>query len=341
MLSFKITIKPSNRELVAESSETILDAALREGLALPNGCRNGTCGGCKGKVLEGSVDHGSYSPQALSEADLVAGMTLFCCAKPLSDVTIETRAIGATKNIVVKIMPCRVEKIDKPVPDVAILWLKLPAGERLQFLAGQYIEILLKDGKRRAFSLANAPHEEAFLQLHVRHVPGGAFTDILFGGMQEKAILRFEGPHGTFFLHEDSDKPMVLMATGTGFAPLKAILEHAFHSGLQRPMTLYWGARTPGDLYLLDLPRQWERQYANFKFVPVISDPQPDDGWQGRSGYVTHAVLDDFADLSGVQVYASGAPAMVMAARALFVEQRGLPQEAFFSDAFVFAGSAK
>lgn len=336
-MTFKITIKPSNHELAAEGAETILEAALREGYALPYGCRNGACGSCKGKVLEGSVDHGSYQAQALSEADRAAGLALFCCAKPLSDVIIEAREISAVKGLVAKIMPCRVEKFETPTPDVAILSLKLPASERLQFLAGQYIEILLKDGKRRAFSLANAPHDDALLQLHIRHVPGGAFTDFVFSEMREKAILRFEGPHGTFFLREDSDKPMVLVASGTGFAPLKSILEHAFHNRHQRAMTLYWGVRTPRDLYLADLPRQWEREYAHFKFVPVVSEPQAGDGWQGRTGFVHQAVLDDFADLSGVQVYACGAPPMVAAAHESFVGLRGLPDGEFFSDAFGFS----
>lgn len=337
-MTYKITIKPSNHELAAEGGETLLDAALREGYALPYGCRNGACGSCKGKVLEGKVDHGSYQEHALSVADKMAGLTLFCCAKPLSDVTIEAREISAAKDIAVKMMPCRVEKIEKPAPDVAILSLKLPASERLQFLAGQYIEFLLNDGKRRAFSMANAPHDDALLQLHIRHVPGGTFTGYVFGELREKAILRFQGPFGTFFLREDSDKPIVLVASGTGFAPIKSILEHAFHNRHQRAMTLYWGARTPHDLYLADLPRQWAREHANFNFVPVISEPPPGDGWQGRTGFVHQAVLDDFADLSGFQVYACGAPPMVAAAREGFTGTRGLPQEEFFSDAFSFAG---
>nr|AEI30510.1 oxidoreductase FAD/NAD(P)-binding subunit [uncultured microorganism] len=340
-MTYKITIKPSNHELVAEGGETLLEAALREGYALPYGCRNGACGSCKGKVLEGRVDHGSYHEHALSAADKSAGLTLFCCAKPLSDVTIEAREIAAAKDIAVKMMPCRVEKIEKPAPDVAILTLKLPASERLQFLAGQYVEILLKDGKRRAFSLANAPHDDAFLQLHIRHVPGGEFTGYVFGEMQEKTILRFQGSFGTFFLREDSDKPIVLVASGTGFAPIKSILEHAFHNRHQRTMTLYWGARTPRDLYLADLPRQWAHQHANFTYVPVVSEPPPGDSWQGRTGFVHQAVLDDFADLSGFQVYACGAPPMVAAARESFTGLRGLPQGEFFSDAFSFAGNGK
>lgn len=336
-MAHKITLKPAGREFLSEAGETLLDSALREGVTLPYGCRNGACGACKGQVLEGRVDHGAFQEHALSEADRAAGKTLFCCAKPLSDVAIEAREIGAVKDIAVKTMPCRVEALRKPAPDVAILSLKLPAGERLQFLAGQYIEILLKEGKRRAFSLANAPHDDALLELHIRHVPGGQFTDYVFKEMKEKAILRFEGPHGSFFLREDSDKPIILVASGTGFAPIKSIVEHAQHNRHQRPMVLYWGGRTPPDLYEADLARRWESEHADFKFIPVVSEPQPGDGWTGRTGFVHQAVLDDYADLSGHQVYACGAPVMISAARESFVAQRGLPEEEFYSDAFTFA----
>lgn len=340
-MTFKITTSPGGHEFAADAGETLLDAALRDGVTLPYGCRNGACGACKGKVLEGQVDHGDSQDHALSAADKAAGLTLFCCAKPLGDVVIEVREIGANRDIPIKLMPCRVEKIDKPQPDVAILKLKLPAGERLQFLAGQYIEILLKDGKRRAFSLANAPHDDEFLLLHIRHVPGGLFTDFVFNELKEKAILRFEGPHGSFFLHEDSSKPLVLLASGTGFAPLKSIVEHALHNRHQRPMTLYWGARTPNGLYLAELAQQWASEHAHFKFIPVVSEPQPGDGWQGRTGLVHQAVLDDYANLSGVQVYACGAPPMVAIARETFTGQRCLAPEDFFADAFTFADSEK
>jgi len=220
-----------------------------------------------------------------------------------------------------------------------VLYLKLPSNERLQFLAGQYVDILLQDGKRRAFSLANAPHDDEFLQLHVRHVPGGQFTHYVFHEMPEKAILRFEGPLGSFFLHEDNEKPIIFVAGGTGFAPVKGMVEHAFHHGVKRKMIFYWGARSLKDLYLLDMPRQWAREHSNFSFVPVLSDPLPEDGWQGRTGFVHQAVAEDFPDLSGYEVYASGAPQMVEAAHKAFRAQ-GLPEEEFYSDAFLFSKDA-
>ena len=232
-------------------------------------------------------------------------------------------------------MPCRVEKVDKPAEDVAILSLKLPAGERLQFLAGQYIDILLKEGKRRSFSLANPPHDDQFLQLHVRKSPNGAFSGYVFEQMKERAILRFEGPLGTFYLrNDDSGKPLIFVAGGTGFAPIKAIIEHAFHHGEDRPMVLYWGVRSKKDLYMPELPLRWQQEHPHFTYIPVLSDPLPGDQWQGRTGLVHQAVLDDFQDLSGYQVYACGAPAMTDVARQTFVDQRGLPEDEFDCDAF-------
>jgi CDP-4-dehydro-6-deoxyglucose reductase len=335
-MSHKVTIKPGNREFIVGEGETILDAALREGLALPYGCRNGACGACKGTVLAGMVDYGGYQENALPEVERKAGKALFCVARPKSDVVIEVKEVAAG-DVPVKTMPCRVEKRERVAPEVMVLYLKLPASERLQFLAGQYIDILLKDGKRRAYSLANAPHDDALLQLHVRHVPGGSFTEYVFNQMQDKAILRFEGPLGSFFLREDSDKPIIFVASGTGFAPVKAIVEHAFHKNIRRPMTLYWGARTLVDLYMAELPQKWAAEHPNFHFVPVLSEPQPEDHWQGRTGFVHHAVLEDFSDLSGYQVYACGSPLMVEAAHTAFTRERGLPEEEFFSDAFVTA----
>jgi CDP-4-dehydro-6-deoxyglucose reductase len=182
--------------------------------------------------------------------------------------------------------------------------------------------------------MGNAPHDDELIQLHARHVPGGQFTDHVFGKMKERDILRFEGPHGTFFLREDSDKPIVLVASGTGFAPIKSIIEHALHKGIMRPMTLYWGGRRPKDLYMNALAEGWAAQ-GRITYVPVISDALPEDTWTGRTGFVHRAVMQDFPDLSGHQVYACGAPVMVDAARADFSAKCRLPEEEFFADSFL------
>ncbi|MDN5936934.1 MAG: FAD-binding oxidoreductase, partial [Nitrosospira sp.] len=228
-------------------------------------------------------------------------------------------------------------------PDVMVISLKLPTNERLQFLAGQYIDIFMKSGKRRSFSLANAPHDDELLQLHVRNYPGGTFAEHVFTRMKERDILRFEGPLGTFFLREDSDKPIIFVASGTGFAPVKSILEHAFYvrnvHGNERQMVLYWGARTKADLYLANLAGNWQQKHDNFTFIPVLSEALQTDHWSGRTGLVHRAVLADFDDLSGYQVYACGTPAMVEAAHTDFTRLRGLPEDEFFSDAFTVSPS--
>lgn len=334
-MSFQITIQPSGHLFTAAPNDTILNAALEAGYTLPYGCRNGGCGACKGQILEGTVDHGDAQAHALTEADKDTGKALFCCAHPTSDLTIECREVGLG-GIQTKILPCRVEKKVQVAPDVLVMTLKLPANERLQFMPGQYIEFLLKDGSRRAFSLANAPHDDQSLELHLRLIPGGKFTEYVFNEMPEKAILRFEGPLGTFTLREESKKPVIFVAGGTGFAPVKGIIEHALHHNIRRDMVLYWGALAKQDLYLPQLPEQWAANHANFRFIPVLSAPHPDDGWTGRTGFVHQAVLDDGVDLTGVQVYCCGAPAMVEAAHADFTA-RGLPENEFFSDAFTFA----
>lgn len=333
-MAFQITIQPSGHSFPVEPHETILEAAIRHGYILPYSCHDGVCGVCKGKVLQGRVDYGKHQDSALADMEKAAGMALFCCAKPLSDLVIECREVNEIRDIPVRTLPCRVQSMQRPAPDVMVLSLQLPANERLQFMAGQYIDILLKDQKPRSFSLANAPHDDKFLELHIRNIAGGAFTKHVFETMKERDILRFKGPLGTFFLRDDSTKPIIFVASGTGFAPIKAMIEHALHIGMKRPMHFYWGARKLADLYLLEKTRLWESR--GVKFTPVLSEALPEDAWQGRTGFVHRAVLDDYSDLSGHEVYACGSPVVVEAAQRNFTTQRGLPDESFFSDAFTF-----
>jgi CDP-4-dehydro-6-deoxyglucose reductase, E3 len=333
----QITIVPGDHTFACDDNDTVLAAAMAADLMLPYGCRNGACGTCKGRIVEGRVDYGAHQAATLTDDEKRKGMALFCCAKPLTDLLIEVREVRKAGDIQIRKMPCRIESIDKPAPDVAIVKLKLPANERLQFLAGQYIDFLLKDGRRRSFSLANPPHDDALLELHIRHLPGGYFSDQVFTQFKGREILRFEGPLGTFFLREESDKPIIFVAGGTGMAPIKGVIEHALHHKIDatRPMVLYWGVRTMRDLYLPDLPGKWQQSSTNFTYIPVLSEP--DAGWPGRSGFVHQAVLDDFADLSGYQVYACGGPLMIEAARASFIETRRLSPVDFLADSFTNA----
>ncbi|MBS1160600.1 MAG: CDP-6-deoxy-delta-3,4-glucoseen reductase [Proteobacteria bacterium] len=336
-MSHQITVQPSGRQFAAEPDETILAAALRHGLTMPYGCKDGACGACKGKVLSGQVDHGKALAHALTEADQAAGLTLYCCAKANSDLNIECKQMSSASDFPIKILPARIEKLERVAPDVIDLHLRLPGSEAFQFLAGQYIDFLLKDGKRRSYSLANAPRADGFIELQIRQVPGGLFTEQLFNTLKLRDILRFEGPLGGFFLRQDSTKPIILLAGGTGFAPLKAIVEQCLADHSARPLHIYWGAKARVDLYMHELPEKWATEHAHIKYQPVLSEPAATDAWNGRTGFVHQAVVADFPDLSGYQVYACGSPLMIDAAKKDFIEQCGLPEEEFFADAFTFA----
>jgi CDP-4-dehydro-6-deoxyglucose reductase len=333
-MTFQITVQPSGHQFDCEADETVLAAGIRAGIGLPYGCKNGACGSCKGKVAEGVVELKPHQQRALSEQEKAQGFTLFCCAIPDSDLVIEAREVSGSSDYPVRKMPTRVQSIRKAAPDVAIITLQLPANEALAYRAGQYIEFMLKDGKRRAYSIANAPSYAGPLELHIRYMAGGVFTEHVFNTMKERDILRFEGPLGTFFLREDSIKPIVLLASGTGFAPVKALVEHLMHLKSTRPVRLYWGGRRPQDLYMNELCEAWAATLPDLRYVPVISDALPEDHWQGRTGYVHAAVMQDIPDLSGYQVYACGAPLMVEAARRDYVARAGLPADEFFADAF-------
>ena len=335
--TFQITVEPSGRQFSASGQETILAAAIHAGVGLPYGCKDGACGSCKCKKRSGEVTHDAYPENALSEAELAAGLILTCRATATSDVVLESRQVTGANAFPIKKMPVRVNALEKLSHDVMRVQLQLPAHTAFQFHAGQYLEFILRDGSRRAYSMATPPHVAAntpAIELHIRHMPGGKFTDHVFGAMKEKEILRAEGPFGSFFLREDSDKPMVFLASGTGFAPIKALLEHMQHKVMTRPVSLYWGGRRPEDLYMDAWLKELSTSMPNLSYVPVISDALPEDHWSGRTGYVHQAVLDDFADLSGHEVYACGAPVVVDAARSSYTSQRGLPEECFFADAF-------
>ena len=335
-MSWTIQISPSGHRFTAHADETVLAAAIRHGVTMPYSCRNGSCASCKGKLVEGEVDYGRYDPSALTQAERAAGMALFCQALPLSDLVIEVRELDALRDIPVRTLPSRVLRMDRVAHDVMILHLKTPGSERLQYLAGQYIDILLRNGQRRSFSIANAPHQDEALQLHVRHVPGGQFTEHVFKKMRQKDLLRFTGPLGSFFLREESSRPLIFMAGGTGLGPIKAIIEHCLVNETRRPMHLYWGVRAKRDLYMQSLLSDWVQQHGHFSYTPVLSEPMDSDHWRGRSGWVHKAIIEDYPDLSDSEVYASGPPPMVQAGSRAFAAQ-GLDLEFYYYDSFDFA----
>ncbi|WP_368647237.1 CDP-6-deoxy-delta-3,4-glucoseen reductase [Castellaniella ginsengisoli] len=340
-MSFKVTVLPANREFTVEPGQTVLDAALAAGIVLPYSCRNGTCSTCAGQVLSGEYDAGPAPARILDAADLARGHTLLCQARPSSDLVIEAREVRMADDIVVRKMPVRVLSLEPLAPDVMEITLQLPSAEAFRFQPGQYLEFILKDGSRRSYSMACGQADEHRVRLHVRHMPGGLFTSRVFGvgaePLKPREILRIEGPLGAFFLDPDDPRPIIFLASGTGFAPIRAMVEGMLARGDTRPATLYWGGRRTADLYQRALVSEWQSQLPGLHFVPVLSEAEPGDGWTGRTGWVHQAVMEDVPDLSGHQVYACGSPAMVEAARRDFVGQCGLSPEAFHADAFTSA----
>jgi NAD(P)H-flavin reductase/ferredoxin len=330
-MTFTVAVDASGIEFPCEPGETVLDAAERAGYALPYSCRKGVCSTCEGDLRRGEVAVGSRHFAGPSDD------VLLCQARPCSNVLVHVRRVQRRDPDARKTVTAKVYRINRPVEDVAILQLRFPAGIRAKFLAGQYLRIKMPDGDTRNFSMANPPHESDGVQLHIRQVPGGRFSEGVLAGLRQGDTLDVELPYGDFHLRPDSDKPVVCLATGTGFAPLKSIVEDLIRRGNKRPVHLYWGGRHQRDLYLLDLPRKWAARAGWFTFIPVLSEPDPD--WNGAAGLVHHAVLRDLTDLSGWEVYACGNPLMIRHARRDFRTIAGLSDGGFFADPFVPSGN--
>lgn len=339
-MSFNITLQPSGHEIAAEEGVSVLDAALNHGLSLPYGCRNGACGACAGKIVSGDVDYGDRNISGLSEGDRADGKVLCCQAQPTGDVVINIKEISSSAEIKPKIMPARVTSLEKLSHDVMKLELKLPESQRMQFLAGQYIEVLLKGGKRRAFSIGNAPHQDDVIVLHIRHVPDGQFSGYVFDEMKEKTLLRIEGPFGGFYLDEESERPVIMIGGGTGYAPLNGMLEHAHSLEMKNQFHLFCGVRAKRDVYMQDFAASLSDRMDNLSYTPVLSDVEDGDDWNGETGFVHETVLKQFPDLSGFDIYMSGPPPMVNAAKAAFLKQ-GANEEHMFSDAFEYSADAQ
>jgi len=334
--SFEVTIAGNGKTFQVREGENILMAALRQGVMLPYSCKNGTCGSCKGLLESGEVHYPFHPPLALEKSDFADGYALLCQAEPVEDLVIRVREIEAVRDIQVRMLPARVLEKTKLSDNVVRLQLRLPTGQRLQFLAGQYIDVLLSGGKRRAFSIASCPSLENEIELHIRHVEGGDFTGHVFDELKERDILRLEGPQGNFFVRNDRpERPMIMMGGGTGFAPLKSMIESLLEQGDRRTIHLYWGARSPAELYLDDLPASWAREYDHIHYRRAFSESGDDVPDGGFSGFVHEAVIADHDDLSGFDIYMSGPPAMIETSKRTFIEH-GVPEDRLFYDSFEF-----
>jgi len=334
---FTIENQVSGKIFRTDGDSAILDDALIHGLNFPYGCQKGFCGKCKATIMEGEVDYEGDIPNGITPEEVAEGMALLCQCRAKSDISLVVDELDSVADIEVRNLPCKVESLKHLNHDVTQIILKIPGSESLQYLAGQYVDLIHPNFEPRAFSIANAPINSNLIELHVRQIENGKFTNFVFNELEEKSLLRIEGPKGDFFFREDSKKPVILVAGGTGLGPIKSIIEHAILTKLNRKIYLYWGVRDEVDLYM-DLPKQWADEYDNIHFVPVLSEPN--DTWQGRTGFVHEGVLSDFEDLTGYEIYACGPPVMVKAAAKTFVEQ-GMIKDNFFSDAFVFAFTGK
>lgn len=336
-----VRIEPHGRTLRVAAGQPLLEAALAAGLNLPHSCKSGHCGSCRARLVAGEIRYRSGRPLGLSAAEQESGYLLLCQARAKSDVTVEARLIASVAEVEIKTLPCRIERLVPLAPDVMQLWLRLPSVERLPFHAGQYLDVLLPGGRRRSFSIASPPHDSGLIELHVRRVPGGGFTERLFAGsdaLAAGALLRIEGPMGQF-VYREGTAPMIMVAGGTGFAPLKSILRHVLESGIRRPLHFYWGARQTQDLYEEAQMLQWQQHFPQLTFSAVLSEATRTEAIHHRTGWVHEAVLADHPHLDGVEVYAAGPPAMIEALRARF-PQHGLTPERLYFDSFDYAPDA-
>ena len=340
---YSVRIEPHGRTLRVSTGAPVLEAALAAGLNLPHSCKSGHCGSCRARLLAGELRYPGPRPLGVSAAEAAEGYVLLCQARPHSDVTVEARFIASVADVEIKTLPCRIARLVPLATDVMQVWLRLPSVERLPFHAGQYLDVLLEDGRRRSFSIASPPHDSELLELHVRRVSGGGFTERLFGAapgapIAAGSLLRIEGPVGQFSYRDGAD-PVIMVAGGTGFAPLKSMLRHVLENGIRRPVHFYWGARHTRDLYEEGQVLEWVRRHPQLTFTAVLSEATPSEATHHRVGWVHEAVLADHPQLAGYEVYAAGPPAMIEALRASF-PRHGLKPERLYFDSFDYAPDA-
>jgi CDP-4-dehydro-6-deoxyglucose reductase len=363
---YTVRIEPHGRVIRVRAGQPVLEAALAAGLNLPHSCKSGHCSSCRARLRTGEVSYPGVRPAGITAAEEAAGNVLLCQARPKTDLVLEARLIATVADVEIKTLPCRIARLTPLAPDVMQVWLRLPAVETLRFQPGQYLDVLLEGGRRRSFSIASPPHDSDLIELHVRRVPGGGFTERLFGEaghpaaeagghatgspatpgqpavadrLSDGALLRIEGPVGQF-IYRRGTSPLVMIAGGTGFAPLKSMLRHILEDGSdsgQRDIHLYWGARRPQDIYEESLALAWARRYPRFRFTAVLSESSATEaGEHRRLGWVHEAVLADHPNLAGFEVYAAGPPAMIEAIRTA-CPRHGLNPERLYFDSFDYA----
>jgi NAD(P)H-flavin reductase/ferredoxin len=329
-MTFTVRIADSGIAFPCEPREFVLDAAERAGYSMPSSCRKGACNTCEAGLLEGEVEQRGRGRRTAQD-----GLALMCRAQPRADLTIRPKRFECIDIFRRKIITATVYRLERPAADVTILTLRFPIGLRAPFKAGQYLQVVMEDGDRRNFSMANAGHHNDGAELHIRHVAGGKFSIKTLSKLSAGDPLQVEVPFGDFYLRA-SQRPVILLASGTGFAPIKSIIETAIHAGNRRAMQLYWGGRGREDLYLAELPAKWTERLPWFSFTPVLSEPS--SSWSGRTGLVHNTVREDHRNLAEIDVYACGNPLMVSAAQRDFTAGHGLPAAQFFADAFVESG---
>ena len=334
----QITLVPTGQSFLAELDEPVLAAALRAGLNLPHSCKGGHCASCRARILAGEVTYPRGRPAGITEAEAGEGFALLCQARAVTDLRIETREVRSAPDVEVKSLPCRIERMERLADDVMAVFLRLPAVEEFNYRPGQYLDVILSEGRRRSFSIASAPADGRLIELHVRRASKSGFTGQLFDSMREGTLLRIEGPLGQFWFRTESPRPPLFVGGGTGYAPLRAMLRQLVASGDRRAVTLYWGARDVPDLYEHAWLEELQRRRPGFSYRPVLSGSATEDAvpWTGRRGLVHEAVLADLPCLAGFDVYASGPPAMVEAIRDTFV-RHGLPRQQLHFDSFDYA----
>lgn len=332
----RVSLARSGRAFRIDEGESLLDAAIAAGLRLAHGCRHGNCGVCRARLTSGEVDYPDGLPPGLEPRDAADGLILMCRARARGDLELDVDEVRHPDEVVVKRLPGRIERAERLGRDLIALYLRLPSVENFAFLPGQYLDVLLPHGRPRSFSIACPPHDARLIELHVRRVPGGAFTEALFAADPTERLLTIEGPRGSFRYHPPKSAaapgvataPLLLVAGGTGYAPIQAILRHVVERGARRDVRLYWGARTAAELYADARIREIVRRTPQLTYVPVLSEPVAD--WTGRRGCVHDAVLADHDSLTTLDVYACGPPAMIEAVRRTFPARRADPDRLHF-----------